>query len=277
MGYGDRSSQRGRSGNALPVLLLAGLLAAGGAGCMMPLAEDRGDAVASMPNIQAYARELEARLLRRYNNHPEHAGDIGQVRVVLTDQPLVSINGQEVRVEYSQLVYDKWGNRVSDLEQEYYVVTFGDGSLRRISTRPKLTVGMANEGGFSETATANMGRLRALPHDPNRHLPEPRTLRNGGPDHEEMAQPPAPCDNGPRPILDPRAEPALPMPTPTPPCDTMKTPDPLDRHAHVPPAGRAREHDGIPVVAAEPEVLIPVVVPETVPSRDAAASTLALP
>lgn len=104
------------------------------------------------PNITAYQQRLQEKLHHRYNNTPAYNGKVAYVELAFAKQPRVSVDGKEVQVEFSQLVYDKWGNRIPDLEKEYYVVTFSHGNPRLVRTRPSMDVGLYVEGGYSESA-----------------------------------------------------------------------------------------------------------------------------
>lgn len=199
-------------------------------------------------NIDLYARELEARLHRRYNNTPRYAGTVAVVNLTMTRPPQVSVDGKETQVEWSQIVLDKWGKRIPELEEEYYVVTFGDGLPRRQTTRPSLTVGMQTEGGFSEFESTNQGRLKPLPH-----RADPRMFD---------VDPDAP-DEGP-------LRPA--PPSQTPPCGACGACSGCD--AYLPgtdaPSLRRTAHaaDDLPVIPAVQEHLMPVVVhPQPTPAR----------
>lgn len=103
-----------------------------------------------LTNVNRYARALEEKLLQRYNNTPQHAGNVAKVQLLPVGEPKISLDGKKMRVEWSQIVFDLWGERIGDLEKEFYVVTFGDGKPLLQRTRPTITVGMNNEGGYSE-------------------------------------------------------------------------------------------------------------------------------
>jgi len=153
------------SGQVLAALaLLAGLcgiaLCAGGCGGAF-IPDSR---LSTHGNVQAYEQQLEKRLLDRYNNLPDYAGKISRVDLVLTRPPDRSVDGQELRAEFSQLVYDKWGNRVSRLEKEYYIITFGHGRPRLVRTDPSIKFGLDTESGYSER----------FPADPERCAPAPQ-------------------------------------------------------------------------------------------------------
>lgn len=200
-------------------------------------------------NIDLYARELEARLHRRYNNTPRYAGRVAVVNLVESRPRKTSVDGLETQVEWSQIVVDKWGKRIPELEEEYYVVTFGDGLPRRQTTRPSLTVGMHTEGGFSEFESANQGRLKALPHraDPRMFDADPDAPVDGPMRHEPRRQAPGcgGCD---------AYMPGIDAPS-------------LRRTARAP--------DTIPVIPAVEEHLMPVVVhPHPTPARSVTADAV---
>ncbi len=119
-------------------------------------------------NIKLYEQRLEERLKQRYNNLPDYAGQISRVDLVLTHRPEHSVDGRDIRVEFSQLVYDKWGRRVPLLEKEYYIVTFGYGTPKLVRTDPSITIGMNTQSDFSENFPADPTQYkpRTLPHQP---------------------------------------------------------------------------------------------------------------
>lgn len=112
-----------------------------------------------LTNVNLYARALEEKLSRRYNNTPKFSGRVAKVQLVPVGEPRVSLDGKKLRMEWSQVVYDIWGERLTELEQEYFVVTFGDGKPLMQRTRPTITVGLNNEGGYSEYAPVRGGKL----------------------------------------------------------------------------------------------------------------------
>ncbi len=91
--------------------------------------------------VEKYRVRLEDRLLERYGNLPEYAGKVARVRVVLSRPLDVSLDGSLIRAEFDQLVYDNWGNRMPDLEKEYYIVTFGSGGVRQVRSDPSIRIG----------------------------------------------------------------------------------------------------------------------------------------
>lgn len=101
-------------------------------------------------NIDSYRRQLEQSLLDRYNNTPKFAGQIARVELIIPDEPVQSVDKQEVQVEFDQLVYDRWGKRVPELEGEYFMVTFSTGSARLVQTEASLRIGLDKPGGYSE-------------------------------------------------------------------------------------------------------------------------------
>lgn len=112
-----------------------------------------------LTNVNLYARALEEKLSRRYNNTPKFSGKVAKVQLIPVGEPRVSLDGKKLRMEWSQVVYDIWGERLTELEQEYFVVTFGDGKPLMQRTRPTITVGLNNEGGYSEYAPVRGGKL----------------------------------------------------------------------------------------------------------------------
>lgn len=100
--------------------------------------------------VEEYRQRLELRLLERYNNLPEHAGNVGKVEVVLSRPIEESLDGSKLRAEFDQLVYDPWGRRIPKLEEEYFVVTFAAGGAQQVRTDPSVRVGLDHEQGYSE-------------------------------------------------------------------------------------------------------------------------------
>lgn len=116
--------------------------------------------------VEDYRRRLEFRLLERYNNMPEHAGNVAKVSVVLSKPLQPSLDGTRLRAEFDQMVYDPWGKRISALEKEYYVVTFGAGGVRQVRSDPSVRIGLNMEREYAEAAEpgANIAdRIRTLP------------------------------------------------------------------------------------------------------------------
>lgn len=120
--------------------------------------------------VEDYRRRLEQRLLERYNNLPRFAGKVGKVSVVLSRQLDESLDGNLIRAEFDQLVYDPWGKRIPELEQEYYVVTFGAGGARQVRSDPSIRVGLDMEKTYSERAPLNA--------DPFRNVPEQKVFHS---------------------------------------------------------------------------------------------------
>lgn len=112
-----------------------------------------------LANVNRYARALEQKLLRRYNNTPAFAGQVAKVQLLPMQEPEVSLDGRKLRMEWSQVVFDIWGKRLGELEKEYYIVTFGDGKPMMQRTRPTITVGLNNESGYSEFSQVRGGIL----------------------------------------------------------------------------------------------------------------------
>lgn len=100
--------------------------------------------------VEDYRQRLELRLLERYNNLPDHAGNVGRVEVVLSKPLEESLDGSRIRAEFDQLVYDPWGRRIPKLEEEYFVVTFAAGGARQVRSDPSVRVGLDHEQGYSE-------------------------------------------------------------------------------------------------------------------------------
>ncbi len=125
------------------------------------------DAPPSPAEVESYRRRLEFRLLERYNNLPEHAGEVGKVSVVLSKPLQPSLDGTRLRAEFDQLVYDPWGRRIPSLEKEYYVVTFSAGGVRQVRSDPSIRVGLNHERTYSEPGPDSdiAERIRTLPSD----------------------------------------------------------------------------------------------------------------
>ncbi len=140
------------------------LLSLGAAACLLSgcasILSDHRHGVQGNP--EQYRLVLAEKLKNKYNNLPNYAGQVSRVELVVPRSPKVSSDGQEVQVEYDQLVYDKWGQRMPLLESEYYIVTFGPGQPKIVRTEPSLTVGLNIQGGYSESAPVVGGRLGAL-------------------------------------------------------------------------------------------------------------------
>lgn len=102
--------------------------------------------------VEDYRIRLENRLLERYNNIPEHAGNVAKVTVVLSKPLQEALDGSRIRAEFDQLVYDPWGKRIPELEKEYYVVVFGSGGAQQVRSDPSIRVGLDLEKTYSERA-----------------------------------------------------------------------------------------------------------------------------
>ncbi len=113
--------------------------------------------------VEAYRMKLQARLLEKYNNHPLYAGKVGKVTVALSRELQYSWDGRMIRAEMDQLVYDIWGNRLPDLEREYYVVTFGSGGVEQVRSDPSIRVGLDMEKTYSERAPLTADPFRNVP------------------------------------------------------------------------------------------------------------------
>ncbi len=145
----------------------------------------------SRAEVEEYRRRLETRLLERYNNMPDHTGNVGRVTVALSKPLQTSLDGTMIRAEFDQLVFDPWGKRIPELEEEYYVVTFGSGGARQVRADPSIRVGLNLEKAWSEQAP--------LAADPFARIPEDRAFHPA--EKPEKAEPQA----------EPRAETAVPQ------------------------------------------------------------------
>lgn len=139
-----------------------------------------------LTNVNLYARKLEKKLHRRYNNTPKYAGNIAKVQLVPVGEPEVSLDGRKMRMEWSQVVFDSWGKRVPDLEKEYYVVTFGDGRPLTTRTRPSITVGLNNESGYSEFAPVRGGALSGVEKKSNPGMFDKATSEKTSPLEDQL-------------------------------------------------------------------------------------------
>ncbi|MBN2711649.1 MAG: hypothetical protein JXR97_04345 [Planctomycetes bacterium] len=136
-------------------------------------------------NVKTYKEQLERNLKQRYNNTQEWAGKISRVELIMPRPPEESLNGEEVKVEFDQLVYDNYDNRVPELEKEYFIITFGSGQPRLVKTDPSLDVGLSNRGEYSESYPLRTGKVGGL----SRTRPFVNE-KNTGPFEELKAQPP---------------------------------------------------------------------------------------
>ncbi|MCC8109844.1 MAG: hypothetical protein LIQ30_12540 [Planctomycetes bacterium] len=102
--------------------------------------------------VERYRQRLENRLLERYNNLPEYSGKVSKVTVVLSRPLETSMDGSMIRAEFDQLVYDPWGKRIAELEQEYFAVTFASGGVQQMRSDPSIRIGLDMEKTYSERA-----------------------------------------------------------------------------------------------------------------------------
>ncbi|MHC4872479.1 MAG: hypothetical protein ACYTFY_11600 [Planctomycetota bacterium] len=112
-------------------------------------------------NIAVYKERLEQRLLHQYKNHPRYGNNIHRVELDVVKDIKSDISGKYRKVEFSQLVYDQWGNRIPELEKEYFIVRFGPKQMRRLSMpgKQKISVGLNSRGSYSEHTPVNSGEL----------------------------------------------------------------------------------------------------------------------
>lgn len=115
--------------------------------------------------VETYRQRLELRLLERYNNLPDHAGQVAKVSVVLSKPLQPSLDGSRIRAEFDQLVYDPWGKRIPVLEQEYYVVVFGSGGTQQVRSDPSIRVGLNMEKTYSEHTPLAADPFKNVPED----------------------------------------------------------------------------------------------------------------
>ncbi len=102
--------------------------------------------------VERYRQRLENRLLERYNNLPEYSGKVSKVTIVLSRPLETSMDGTMIRAEFDQLVYDPWGKRIPELEQEYFAVTFASGGVQQMRSDPSIRIGLDMEKTYSERA-----------------------------------------------------------------------------------------------------------------------------
>ncbi len=145
-------------------------------------APEDADALSGQPpsraEVEEYRSRLEMRLLERYNNMPDHAGNVGRVTVALSKPLQTSLDGTMIRAEFDQLVFDPWGRRIPELEEEYYVVTFGSGGARQVRADPSIRVGLNLEKTWSERAPLAADPFSRVPEDRAFHpAPKPERAR----------------------------------------------------------------------------------------------------
>lgn len=133
----------------LPFLLAGGGLLLGGCSNLPNIIPDSRQKARG--NVELYRRELERRLLDKYNNLPDWAGKVGRVEVIVGKNIEHSIDGKKQRVEFDQLVYDQWGKRITKLEKDYFIVVFGDKIPKVVQLDPSINVGLDAQAGFSES------------------------------------------------------------------------------------------------------------------------------
>lgn len=129
----------------------------------------------SPEGVENYRARLEERLLERYNSLPDYAGRVGLVRVALSRQLETSIDGKFIRAEFDQLVYDIWGKRLPALEEEYFVVVFGEGGAQRVRSEPSVRVGLDLRGSYSEMAPPIAKPLEKV--DPDEAFASPPSVK----------------------------------------------------------------------------------------------------
>lgn len=115
-------------------------------------------------NMTVYKERLEQRLLHQYKNHPLFGKKVSRVELDVVKDIKSDVSHNLRKVEFSQLVYDNWGNRIPELEKEYFVVTFGPKNMRKVSMpRQKISVGLDVMGSYSEhtpVTAGDVGQLR---------------------------------------------------------------------------------------------------------------------
>ncbi len=120
-------------------------------------------------NIKIYKERLEHRLLYQYKNHPLYGKKVAKVVLDVVKDIKSDTNNQYRKVEFSQLVYDIWGDRIPTLEKEFFVVTFGPPSQQKISMpgKEKISVGLQTRGSYSEYTPVKagvVGKITKLEH-----------------------------------------------------------------------------------------------------------------
>jgi hypothetical protein len=112
--------------------------------------------------MEIYKERLEAKLLRQYKNHPEFGRNVNKVKLEVVRDIKSDESGKLRKVEFSQLVYDIWGERIPELEKEYFVITFGPQEMayrNYTPVRPKINVGLNTRGSYSELERVRGGAI----------------------------------------------------------------------------------------------------------------------
>ena len=173
-------------------------------------------------DIAAYARALEAKLLAQYRNHPEFGREVARVDLDVVDDIETDVTGRMRRVTFAQLVYDRWGERMPELEGEYFVVTFAPAGVQAARRAPEITVGLNTQGTYSELP-AGAAAKKAAPAAREAPAREPAPA---------APAPPAPLPREPE--AEETREADAPAPAPLPPVSRAPAPrrEPEDAHIH---------------------------------------------
>ena len=141
-------------------LLVVGCLClALGAGCGESVLPVKKNEYKSAGNIEIYRSQLQARLLQQHKNHPLIGEKVEKVDVRIS-RVTNAMNGVDKEVEFTQVVYDRWGHRMPELEQQYYIVHFGLGRPQVRAERPQIVIGMNAGGAYSEHEPVRNGMMR---------------------------------------------------------------------------------------------------------------------
>ncbi|MBN1257243.1 MAG: hypothetical protein JXA52_06015 [Planctomycetes bacterium] len=127
------------------IILALMILIISGCECMGPPEEQKEEG-----NIAIYKRQLEEKLLSQYRARPDFGNDVSRVELEATKDILTDETGMHKRVEWAQLVYDRWGQRIPELEQEYFVIEFGPEQYKAYGGEPSVKVGVMARGVYSE-------------------------------------------------------------------------------------------------------------------------------
>jgi hypothetical protein len=103
-------------------------------------------------NMAVYRDRLERRLLTRHRADPRYGGKVARVELELMRPVEHDLTGKFRRVQWAQLVYNRWGERIPALEEEFFIVEFGPpaaAAAARHRVKPAMHV-PSHHGGYSE-------------------------------------------------------------------------------------------------------------------------------
>lgn len=141
----------------LPAALCGCLSWEGGA----PAARDARPSAGLTPNMKTYKQQLADRLLTQYRQHPELGYRVDRVELDEVGPILADAHGRHRKVEWAQLVYDRYGDRMPELEEEYFVVEFGPERPRVYGGTPRLDIGLKTHSTYSEYQPVESNGIRA--------------------------------------------------------------------------------------------------------------------